>query len=84
MISTADRSGYLYDSASSLCQNGKSLPFVFTTLGKSLRFDFICENNMPYRELLKYGSIPFSEFRLDAVSRIQRAGSSFCLTRSVR
>ena len=46
LISTADKSSYFQDFASSLLQDGKNLPLMLTASGKNFALkNFICQNN---------------------------------------
>lgn len=79
MISVADESGYLQDSASSFLRDGKNLPLPLTPLDTNLGLgDFISRNkNVLDRELFEYGGFLLRGFLLDGVEDFESAVESF-------
>lgn len=80
MISVADESGYLQDSASSFLRDGKNLPLPLTPLDTNLGLgDFISRNkNVLDRELFEYGGFLLRGFLLDGVEDFESTVESSC------
>lgn len=80
MISVADESGYLQDSASSFLRDGKNLPLLLTPLDSNFGLrDFISRNkNVLDRELFEYGGFLLRGFLLDGVEDFESTVESSC------